>query len=213
MIMLQFITHATSRYTHLQEVAMALKGGCRWIQLRMKDATDEEVVTVGREAVSLCHASGAMLILDDRVELCQRIGADGVHLGRHDMPLDKARQLLGKEAIIGATVNTDEDLLRAAKAHADYIGCGPFRFTTTKSHLAPVLGLDGYRHIIQTRRETGITTPIVAIGGITRADIPALMATGVDGIALSGCVVRADDPTEEMKRICQTVCQTIFQRP
>ena len=65
MIMLQFITHATSRYTHLQEVAMALKGGCRWIQLRMKDATDEEVVTVGREAVSLCHASGAMLILDD----------------------------------------------------------------------------------------------------------------------------------------------------
>lgn len=207
--MLQFITHATPRYSDLEEMEMALKGGCRWIQLRMKEASDDEVIAVGREAVRLCHACGATLILDDRVAVCREIGADGVHLGRHDMPVDQARTLLGHEAIIGATVNTKDDLLRAADAHADYIGCGPFRFTTTKRHLAPILGLEGYRRIVQAKAEQGITLPIVAIGGITRADIPSLMATGLDGVALSGCVLQADDPTEEMRLICQT----IYQRP
>ena len=92
---LQFLTHATDRYTELEEVKMALQGGCRWIQLRMKGAPANEILAVGKEAVSLCHRQRAILILDDRVDLCPLIGADGVHLGRHDMPVAAARKILG----------------------------------------------------------------------------------------------------------------------
>ena len=116
------------------------QGGCRWIQLRMKGAPANEILAVGKEAVSLCHRQRAILILDDRVGLCPLIGADGVHLGRHDMPVAAARKILGPQSIIGATVNTVEDLRRAVDEGADYVGCGPFRFTTTKEHLAPLLG-------------------------------------------------------------------------
>lgn len=202
---LQFLTHSTSRFTDIEEIKMALDGGCRWIQLRMKNATDDEMAAVGREAVRLCHDRGATLILDDRVAISKTIGADGVHLGRNDMPVDEARALLGSKAIIGATVNTVDDLLRAAAAGADYVGCGPFRFTTTKAHLAPVLGIEGYRRLVAARAVHGLAMPLIAIGGITLSDIPAIMATGIDGVALSGCVVRSNDPTGEMRRLCRAV--------
>lgn len=202
---LQFLTHSTSRFSDLDEIKMALDGGCRWIQLRMKNATDDEMAAVGRDAARLCHDRGANLILDDRVALCAETGADGVHLGRNDMPVDEARALLGCKAIIGATVNTVDDLLRAAAAGADYAGCGPFRFTTTKAHLAPVLGIEGYRRLVAARAAHDLAMPLIAIGGITLSDIPAIMATGVDGVALSGCVVRSNDPTGEMRRLCRAV--------
>lgn len=206
---LQFLTHATDRYTDLDEVRMALQGGCRWIQLRMKGATDDEVMTVGKEAARLCHLQHATLILDDRVALCPCIGADGVHLGRHDMSVDEARKILGHQAIIGATVNTVEDLRRAVSAGADYAGCGPFRFTTTKEHLAPLLGLEGYRLLVTARNELSAHLPLIAIGGITSDDIPDILSTGVDGVALSGCVVRADNPVKEMQLICETINPTL----
>jgi len=205
MTQLQFITHATPRYNDIEEIRMALAGGCRWIQLRMKEASDDEVTAVGKTASRLCHEHHATLILDDRVGLCHTIGADGVHLGRHDMPIAEARSILGRHAIIGATVNTPNDLLHAAEAGADYIGCGPFRFTTTKAHLAPVLGLSGYRRIIEAKKRNGIEIPIIAIGGIRRDDIAALADTGVEGIAISGCMVNASDPVEEMKLICKSI--------
>ena len=87
------------------------------------------------------------------------------------------------------------------EAGADYIGCGPFRFTTTKKNLSPVLGLEGYRSIVLQMKEKGIDLPIVAIGGITFEDIPAIMETGVNGIALSGTILQAADPVAETKRI------------
>lgn len=202
---LQFLTNATERYDELDEVAMALDGGCRWIQLRMKDADDDKVTAVGRAAARLCHARGSVLIIDDRVALCHAIGADGVHLGRHDMPVDEARRLLGAGAIIGATVNTPDDLRRAAAAGADYAGCGPFRFTTTKARLAPILGLEGYERLVKVRDGLGRPLPLVAIGGITIADVPSLMSTGVDGVAISGCVVRSAEPVGAMRRLCRAM--------
>ena len=88
---------------------------------------------------------------------------------------------------------------------ADYIGCGPFRFTTTKQKLAPVLGLDGYRSIVSQMRAANINIPIVAIGGITEDDIPAILATGITGIALSGTVLRAENPVQKMNEILNTI--------
>ena len=104
------------------------------------------------------------------MELVKQIGADGVHLGKLDMPIKEARERLGKDFIIGGTANTFEDIRQHAADGADYIGCGPFRFTTTKQKLSPILGLDGYHSILTQMREKGITIPVVAIGGITRED-------------------------------------------
>ena len=200
-ISLQFITHYTERYTYLDSVRIALEGGCRWIQLRMKEASTEEIIPIAKEAKAMCHKYGATFIIDDHVELVKLIGADGVHLGKNDMPIAEARKLLGHNYIIGGTANTFEDVRMHAEAGADYIGCGPFRFTTTKKNLSPVLGTTGYADIVSRMKTESINLPIIAIGGITKEDIPSLMKTGITGIAISGSVLRAENPIEEMKEI------------
>ncbi len=198
---LQFISHHNERYSYLDSIRLALDGGCRWVQLRMKDATDEEARNVALKAQRMCAEAGAKFIIDDRVALVKELHADGVHLGKNDMPIAEARALLGESYIIGGTANTFDDVKAHAKAGADYIGCGPFRFTTTKKGLAPVLGLQGYCDIVRQMSEAGIKLPIVAIGGITAADIPDIMQTGVTGVALSGTVLNAPDPVGEMRRL------------
>lgn len=203
MFQVQFITHYTDTIGYAESARIALEGGCRWIQLRMKDASDEEVESVARQVQSMCHDYGAFLVLDDRVELAKRLHTDGVHLGRLDMPVDKARAYLGPEFIIGGTANTFDDIQRLHHAGADYIGCGPFRYTTTKKNLAPILGLEGYRNILSQMEKHEINLPIVGIGGIRADDIADLKATGLNGIALSGSILRASDPVEEMKRIIE----------
>lgn len=203
MFQVQFITHYTETISYLESARIALEGGCRWIQLRMKDATDEEVEPVAREVQTLCRDFGAYFVLDDRVELVKRLHTNGVHLGKLDMPVDEARAYLGPEFIIGGTANTFDDVRRLHRAGADYIGCGPFRYTTTKKNLAPILGLEGYRNILLQMEEWGINLPVVGIGGIGADDIADLKATGLNGIALSGSILRAQDPVGEMKRIIE----------
>lgn len=200
-VRMQFISHFTDQYDYLDSIAMALEGGCRWVQLRMKDATPEEILPIALEAQKLCKAKDATFIIDDHVELVKKIGADGVHLGKLDMPVGEARKILGDSFIIGGTSNTFEDIAMHAAAGADYIGCGPFRFTTTKKNLSPVLGLEGYQTLVAKMRENGLTLPIVAIGGINAEDIPSIMRTGVSGIALSGTVLRAENPVAEMRKL------------
>lgn len=201
--MIQFISHSNERYSYLDGIRLALEGGCKWVQLRMKDAPDEQVAQLGVQARGLCERYGAKLILDDRVELVAKTGADGVHLGKNDMPIAQAREILGPGKIIGGTANTFEDIVAHWKSGADYIGCGPFRFTTTKKNLSPILGLEGYRDIVARMKDAGITLPLVAIGGITAEDIPAILETGVDGIAVSGTVLRAEDPAAEMAKLIE----------
>ena len=205
--MVQFITHYSDRYTYLDSVRIALEGGCRWIQLRMKDTPTEDILPIAKETLTLCHQYEATFIIDDHVELVKQIKADGVHLGKRDMPIAEARKMLGKDFIIGGTANTFEDVRMHYEAGANYIGCGPFRFTTTKKNLSPVLGLEGYHCIISQMKKENISLPIVAIGGITKEDIPSLMGTGIIGIALSGSILRAENPIEEMKEII-TLCHS-----
>ncbi|MEY8707734.1 thiamine phosphate synthase [Bacteroides faecichinchillae] len=201
MISLQFITHQTDIYSYFESACLALKGGCKWIQLRMKDIPLEEVEAVALQLKPLCKEHNAILVLDDHVELAKKLEVDGVHLGKKDMPIDQARLILGEAFIIGGTANTFEDVLQHYRAGADYLGIGPFRFTTTKKNLSPVLGLEGYSSIISQMREANIELPIVAIGGITYEDIPDILRTGVNGIALSGTILRAENPVAETKRI------------
>lgn len=199
---LQFITHFTERYSYVDSARIALEGGCRWVQLRMKDAEEAVMAETAIAVQRMCREYGATFIIDDNVTLAKRIGADGVHLGKHDMPISVARDILGERHIIGGTVNTFEDVLHHLNgATPDYFGCGPFRETSTKRNLSPTLGLDGYKDIIRQMRSHGIDIPIVAIGGIRREDIPALMECGVSGIALSSSILTADDPVAEMREI------------
>ena len=200
--MLQFITHRTGAYDEITGTRAVLDGGCRWVQLRMKEAPAGRIVEVGREVARMCRACGATFIVDDHVELVRELGADGVHLGRNDMP---APPLLGSGYTIGATANTFEDVVRGAEQGADYIGLGPFRFTQTKRNLSPVLGTEGYRRILAQCREAGIALPVVAIGGITEADVPGILAAGAAGIALSGGLLRAEDVAAETRKIITTI--------
>ena len=206
MAQIQFIAHFTEKYSYLDSIRMALEGGCRWIQLRMKDADDETFIATALQAQKLCKQYGATFLVDDRVQIAKEIKADGVHLGKNDMPIAEARQLLGPDFIIGGTANTFEDVQMHYQAGANYIGCGPFRYTTTKKNLSPILGLEGYQHVVNKMKENHINLPIVAIGGITRDDIPSILATGVTGIALSGTVLRAANPVEEMKHLIE-ICK------
>lgn len=204
---LQFISHFTNTLTYIDGIRLALEGGCRWIQLRMKDATDEEVLPIALQAQEMCKKYDATFIIDDRVQMVKQIKADGVHLGKNDMPIAEARQILGGDFIIGGTANTFEDVKAHYEAGANYIGCGPFRFTTTKQRLSPILGQEGYRRIVNEMKVQHISIPIVAIGGITLTDIPAIMQTGVTGIALSGSILKAANPIEETNKILNKIKQ------
>lgn len=204
---LQFITHFTDRYSYYDSARMALEGGCRWIQLRMKDASPEELEQEAVKVQALCREYHAVFIIDDHVELVKRLHADGVHLGKMDMPVAEARRILGNDFIIGGTANTFEDVKMHYEAGANYVGCGPFRYTTTKKNLSPILGLEGYRNIISRLKAENIAMPLVAIGGITKEDIPVIAETGVVGIALSGTVLRADNPVREMRELVEMTRQ------
>lgn len=203
--MIQFITHSNNRYGYVDGARLALEGGCRWVQLRMKEATETEFMVAAAEIGRLCKEHGATFVLDDHVEWVEKTGADGVHLGKNDMPIDEARKILGNDKIIGGTANTFEDVEHLYRQGANYIGCGPFRFTTTKKNLSPVLGLEGYQHIVDQMKSHGINLPIVAIGGILESDIKSILATGVSGIAVSGGILNAENPAEEMQRFLKLV--------
>ena len=178
----------------LSVAAQFFDAGGRWIQLRMKDASAEVIVCRGKEMLALCRKRRAVLVVNDAPQLAVAIGADGVHLGQADMPPIEARRIIGDGAVIGSTANTFEQIAARNDGETDYVGLGPFRFTTTKKNLSPVLGTEGYRTILGRMRTENIPLPVVAIGGIELPDIPQIMRTGVDGIALSGAIARADSP-------------------
>ncbi|MDE6265093.1 MAG: thiamine phosphate synthase [Paramuribaculum sp.] len=194
--MLQFITHTSDKYSIPEEAQMAIEGGCRWIQLRMKDASDEEVRAIANEIIPLCKENDTFLIIDDRVELVNELRVSGVHLGKDDMDPLEARELLGPHAIIGVTANTAEDIIRYKGKDIDYIGLGPVHYTTTKAKLSPELGIEGVKKVIDEVRAHGVEFPIVAVGGITDEDIQPLLAAGINGVAVSGAILNAADPVD-----------------
>lgn len=208
---LMLITHQTETYTDYEEAKRFLEGGGSWVQLRQKEGLDREMA---HRLAELCRQKNGVLCVDDNVDIALEIGADAVHLGKNDMPVDEAWKVVRKahrekDFLIGATTNTFEDIRQAARSGASYIGLGPFRFTQTKKRLSPILGLEGYRRIISQCEEAGIHLPIYAIGGIELEDIPDLMKTGVHGIAISGSIIRADNPAEMTRRFLEKILEEV----
>lgn len=191
--MLQYITSTSVKHSVVDQILGVIEGGCRWVQIRMKDATDDEITEVVKAVLPKAAETESFLLLDDRVELCKKLELTGVHLGKEDMAPSQARMELGPAAVIGETANTYEDISRYAALDIDYFGVGPFAYTETKKNLAPLLGLAGIREIAAKMRENDIAIPIVAIGGITLDDVKPLLEAGANGIAVSGAIARADD--------------------
>ena len=185
---LQYISQGNTVKTQLYNINQALDNGCDWIQLRFKNQTAKDSFALAEAVKFLCEEYLAVFILNDNVHLAQQLNADGVHLGLSDMKVEEARLLLGHTKIIGGTANTFEDVLQRSEENCDYIGLGPFQYTSTKENLSPILGLEGYRMILEKVKSQKIKTPIYAIGGIKLNDIGPLMEIGIHGIALSGLI-------------------------
>ncbi len=190
---LHYISQELGEKNHADLIREACEAGADWVQLRLKDKSYEEAVKLAEEVKDICRKYNAAFIINDHVALAKEVKADGVHLGRRDMDPSKAREILGDGYIIGGTSNTFLDILALQKARVDYIGLGPYRFTTTKKNLSPILGLEGYQQLLKECLQGGIEIPVIAIGGIQVEDVAPLMEAGVHGVAVSGLVNTAAD--------------------
>lgn len=205
---LHYISQQTAAFTHTAAIHKALDAGCHWIQLRVKQAPETIVVRYAEEAKKLCAKYGARLIINDYPHIGKAVEADGIHLGLQDMPVQQARSIVGDSMIIGGTANTLVQIRQRVAEGAHYVGLGPYRFTTTKEKLSPVLGLEGYTAILRQLTTEGITIPIIAIGGLVADDVAQLLETGVHGIAVSGAITHADDPAAFVRTIQQLTSST-----
>ncbi len=167
---------------HAAQARALLDAGARWIQLRMKDAPADAWLATAREVVTACRAAGAICIVNDSVDIALAADADGVHLGKLDGDWIAARDRLGPGKILGGTVNDAAAASRARTCRVlDYVGIGPWRFTTTKRNLAPVLGPEGIAPLLPLLGDL----PAWVIGGIRPDDLPAVRALGARGVAVS----------------------------
>ncbi|MFN7928523.1 MAG: thiamine phosphate synthase [Blastocatellia bacterium] len=168
-----------SNCSHAEIVSRLLAGGAKLIQLRDKEASAKDLLDAARECLTLTRAAGATLIINDRVDVVLATGADGVHLGQEDLTVAEARALLGPEKLIGISTHSLAQVEAALTTSANYIAIGPIFSTTTKANPDPVVGLELLR---QARALTSL--PLVAIGGITLAAAPEVIAAGANSLAV-----------------------------
>ena len=183
---------------HARQVEELCAAGAGWIQLRMKGAPDRAWLSEAKASVAICRRHGAILIVNDNVEIAGESGADGVHLGSLDADWRGARRILGPSSVIGGTVNNSGDARRAVESGClDYAGVGPLRFTSTKRGLSPVLGMAGIRPLIA---ELG-GLPAWVIGGVGPADLAEIRAAGAAGAAVSSFLWRGASVEENLRAL------------
>jgi thiamine-phosphate pyrophosphorylase len=198
---LHFISQETAELSHLQSIENACRAGVTWVQLRIKNKAINDIIAIAKEAKLVCDSFDSKLIINDHPIVAREVQSYGLHLGKDDMPVNEARKIVGDKMIIGGTANTIDDIAMHVSHGANYIGCGPYRFTKTKLKLSPILGLEGYKDILRQMISLDISIPVIAIGGIQTGDISAIMQAGLYGIACSSLIAFADDPKEEVKKI------------
>lgn len=201
--MLQFITNENCGVEPSRQILDAIEGGCRWIQIRLKNASDDDIRNLFFEIRDKAKETLTTVIINDRVELARSLaseGVAGVHVGREDMSASEAREKLGPDAIIGVTAHSFEEVKEFKGLDIDYIGVGPFAPTDTKKNLAPILGLEGIAEIALLAKDAGMEVPLVAVGGVKIEDVKPLLEVGANGIAVSGAIACAADIKEETRR-------------
>lgn len=201
---LQYISQGFTIAEQEINIGKALDNGIKWIQVRWKNAPENEFIRLCEISKKLCADNRSVCIINDDVQIAKDIDADGVHLGLKDTSIDIARQILGENKIIGGTANSISDVLQRMNESCDYIGLGPLRFTSTKEQLSPILGFEGYQKIIQTLKEKSLEIPkIFAIGGVVLKDIELLQQIGIYGVAVSGQITNQPSITKEFKTVLQ----------
>lgn len=184
--------------TLAQAVEAALVGGVTCLQLREKEASAGEILTLARTLLPLCRARRVPLLINDRVDIALAAGADGVHLGQEDLPLPEARALLGPDRILGATAHTVDEALRAQAEGADYLGVGAMFPTGTKTDTVPT-SADTLKAIC-----AAVSIPVVAIGGVTAQNLPTLAGTGIAGAAVVSAIFSQGDLTAAARTLRTT---------
>ena len=180
--LLQCITLDGIGISHAEQVKQLCEAGAKWIQLRMKEASEAEVEQVANDVLPVCEDHGALLVINDHLNVALNVGAGGVHLGKTDMNWKAARNLAGPDLVIGGTVNSLNDAREAlASRSLDYVGVGPFRHTDTKKNLAPVMEPKAFAELLQFLGEL----PKVVIGGVLPDDLSAIAAMDAEGVAVS----------------------------
>jgi thiamine-phosphate pyrophosphorylase len=170
-------------------VRQAVAGGVTVVQLRDKEASTRELVAWAESLQALLVPQHVPLVINDRIDVALAVGAAGAHVGQHDMPVARARRLLGRDRLLGVSVSTVEEALRAESDGADYLGVSPIYATPTKPDTPPAVGLAGLRALRAATR-----LPLVAIGGLTTANLLPVLRSGADGIAVVSAIMAADDP-------------------
>jgi thiamine-phosphate diphosphorylase len=168
------------------------------VQLRKKGDPARELLAVGEEVRGLTREAGALLFVNDRLDVALALGADGVHLGPHDLPVDAVRHHAPTGFLIGRSADDPDVARRAVADGADYIGCGTVYPTATKADAGEVIGVRGLRRIAEA-----VPVPVLAIGGITVERAPEVAATGAAGVAVVGAVMGAPDPEAAARRLLE----------
>jgi thiamine-phosphate pyrophosphorylase len=181
-------------------IEKAVDAGATLVQLRSKKLSSRHFFDLALLTSEVLRRKNIPLIINDRLDIALACDADGVHLGQEDLPLHLGRKLLGRQKIIGITVNTAEEAIEAEASGADYLGVGPVFFTATKERLKPVLGLEGLRAIRKKVR-----LPILAVGGIKAENAAEVMATGVDGIAVASFILGSKDVRGATRELLRAV--------
>ena len=184
---LHYISQGDAPKTHLENIQKACTSGVELVQLRLKNVSDKKILKLAYEAREITAHFQTKLIINDHYKIAKTVKADGVHLGKTDTCPTLARKHLYTWQMIGSTANTLKDCEVLLDKEVDYIGLGPFRATLTKDNLNPILGLDGYKSIIE---ELITPIPLIGVGGITTDDVTAILETGVSGIAVSGAITK-----------------------
>jgi thiamine-phosphate pyrophosphorylase len=178
----------------LAVLAAFLDGGARFIQLRDKSPSSGGRLALADTAIAASRRAGARLIVNDRADIARLCGADGVHVGQDDLPVDDVRRLAGRDAIVGVSTHDEAQLRAAATASADYIAVGPIYGTGSKDTGYTARGLDLIRLAASMT-----TTPIVAIGGITLARAPEVIAAGAASVAVISDLLTGGDPAVRVR--------------
>jgi thiamine-phosphate pyrophosphorylase len=166
----------------------ALAGGVDLFQLRDKEASDDELLGAADDARERCHAAGALFLVNDRPDLAAACGADGVHVGQDDMPVGHARELVGRDVIVGLSTHSMQQAQAGSKSGADYIAVGPVHATPTKEG-RPAIGVEPVRYAA-----AHVTVPWFAIGGIDTTTVAAVVKAGARRIVVVRAIADADDP-------------------
>lgn len=194
---LYFITDSTgfTEEEFLQRTEAALRGGVTFLQVREKDKSTREYLSLARKVHELTRKYNVPLIIDDRMDIAMAIDAEGVHLGQSDMPIDLARKILGQDKIIGATAKTVPQALEAWQQGADYLGVGAIYPTTTKVKTV-LTSIDTLRDICRA-----VPIPANAIGGLNKDNIDVLADIPIAGICVVSAIMKAEDPQKAAEEL------------